>query len=407
MDPETVDLRPQSVHRLGRLHQFLPGGRRLVGIQAGASREDRRWSPDNFARVADLLAAERGAKIVLFGAASEKRLGDQVAAAMTRPAINLIGSTSLGELIGWVQRLDLLITNDTGTMHIAAALDTPIVALFFVHARVEETGPYCRNAIILQAAIDCAPCSHHTVCHHHSCLTYITPEDVIAACGMALDGADTPPDDPSLFSRVTLYRSRFHRDGGVEFVPLRRRPLDKFELFAYLYRPLFLAALPKWDEPERIEPFFDDDALDEITGRFSFSEEPGRTGSWLRRAAQGAGAMIELAGEGERLTGAVATGGEAMGREELAGIASRLEQIDRAIASLGDTHEAVGPLAAVYRRRVENFAGESPPDLARQANMAHHWLRAAAELFASAVTAAGDRIMQEQTSQHPSGIQKG
>ena len=107
----------------------------LAGIQAGSSREDRRWGAQNFAQVADRLSADLGAKIILLGADTEKELTKEVETAMTTPAINLAGSTSLGQLTQWVKRLNLLVTNDTGTMHIAAAMETPIVALFYPLSR--------------------------------------------------------------------------------------------------------------------------------------------------------------------------------------------------------------------------------------------------------------------------------
>lgn len=363
----------------------------VVGIQAGASREDRRWSPASFAKVADALAAERGAKIVLFGAASEKKLGDDVERAMTAPAVNMIGRTDLAGLVGWVKRLDLLITNDTGTMHIAAAVGTPVVALFFVHARAEETGPYCDGALVLQADIECAPCDHQTVCGHMSCLSYITPEDVHAAAEIVLDKEDEPPANKDLFQRVRLYRSGFHGDGAVDFRPLVRKPLDREEFFAYLYRPLFMEALPAWEAPERISAgrMKTDRAVAELAERF-LPAAPGDLEAWSGRAMEGFERLAALCGEGMALAERAASPGAQPG--ELGTIAQRLAEIDEAIAVLGGTHEAVNPLVCLYRRRAENFEGDSPAQLSRQARLAFEWLANAAGAMSGMVAAARQKL---------------
>jgi len=360
----------------------------LVGIQAGASREDRRWSPGYFAEVADRLIEEKGARIVLFGAAAEKRLGDHVESAMAHSPVNLIGATDLGELIQWVKRLDLLITNDTGTMHIAAAVNTPVAALFFVHARAEETGPYCDNAVILQADIDCAPCSHHTKCGHHSCLEYITPDDVYAASEMLLEGKQATNWAPG---RVRVYRSCFHEDGGIDFAPMYKYPLCKSELFAYMYKPIFIHILERWNVPDSIDDTPSQSAFYEIMERFSpASEELVKT--WINRAVDGSDKLMEITGEGEALAAGIVNTAAQMSPEDLATTAGRLRELDQAIAELACTHEALGPLAFVYGRRVENFTSEDAVELARQAWIALRWLGMSTSLLKNTTRVALEKL---------------
>lgn len=351
----------------------------LVGFQAGASREDRRWSPRNFAKVADTLAKSMNARIVLFGAASEKQLGDEIESATSAPIINMLGKTSLPELVAWVKRVNLLVTNDTGTMHIGAAVGTPIVALFFVHARCEETGPYCDGATILQSDISCAPCSHQAPCDHYSCLEYITAEDVSAVSESVLRGEPLAFKNTPFFRRVKLYQSRLLPSGGVDFVPLRKDPLDKYELCAYLYERLFATALANWDTPERMgtgaEVF--ESALNELNNRFSppVLEDLGK---WVERAVEGAGKLRSIAGETVKLTVKIPTLKTA---KAFADIADRLGELDAQVGTLADTHEAISPLAYVYRRRLENFEGDDPASLARQAHTAAQWLERVSSLF--------------------------
>ncbi|MBF0293303.1 MAG: glycosyltransferase family 9 protein [Nitrospinae bacterium] len=351
----------------------------LVGFQAGASREDRRWNPRNFAKVGDALAESMNAKIVLFGSASEKKLGDEIELAMTAPVINLMGKTSLPELVAWVKRANLLVTNDTGTMHIGAAVGTPIVALFFVHARCEETGPYCDGAIILQSDISCAPCAHNAPCDHYSCLEYITADDVSAISRSVLRNEPLPLVDTPFFKRVKLYKSRLNPSGGADFVPMKKDPLDKYELFAYLYEPLFATALANWAAPERMKEGAElfEPAVERLKNLFA-PQTPKDLGVWLNRAGEGAQKLLFIAEETIKLTVKIPT---VKTSKALADIADRLGHLDVEIGTIADTHIAVSPLAYVYRRRLENFEGDDPASLARQAHTAAQWLERVSSLF--------------------------
>lgn len=98
-------------------------------VHAGASDVRRRWPADRFARVADLLAA-LGLQVVLTGTASETAVVAQVETGMTKPAVNLCGQTSLGAAAALIERAHIVVTNDTGTAHLAAAVQTPSVVIF-------------------------------------------------------------------------------------------------------------------------------------------------------------------------------------------------------------------------------------------------------------------------------------
>jgi lipopolysaccharide heptosyltransferase II len=360
----------------------ISAGDPLIGIQAGASRVDRRWPPARFASVADRLAEEKGAKIVLFGASSEKKLGDEVETAMNEKCINLIGQTSLEELVEWVSRLDLLITNDTGTMHIATALSRPVLALFFVHARTEETGPYCEGAVILQADIDCAPCTHHTKCSHHSCLTYTTADDAYLAAVSILDLTPLAEIDDGIFALTKVFVSCKGEDGGIDYSPIKREPLNIEDFFAYLYRPIFNEALRRWESPEAMELSgnISHGAIRVILKSFDAPTEKQYLG-WINRAVEGASRLEELATRGVAVTNDIVNSDEGSLERTLTNAAPLLASMDREIGALAGSYEMVAPLALVYRRRAENFEGSNPKDLAREANLAHSWLRSACKLF--------------------------
>jgi ADP-heptose:LPS heptosyltransferase len=102
----------------------------LIGLHPGARDCARRWPPERFAALADLLVERCGARVILTGSADERAVTATVRGAVRHPALDLAGRTDLGSLAALVARLDLLVTNDTGASHVAAATGTRSVILF-------------------------------------------------------------------------------------------------------------------------------------------------------------------------------------------------------------------------------------------------------------------------------------
>ena len=158
-----------------------------IGINPGADRPQKRWNPENHASVADRLVELRGASIVLFGGPGEEHLALRIEKAMKQPVTNLAGKLSLNELAYVISRLDLFVTNDSGPMHIAAGLKTPVVALFGPEDPV-HTRPYTSPDLyrIVQKELDCRPCINER-CDRPVCMESLKPEDVLQACLELLD----------------------------------------------------------------------------------------------------------------------------------------------------------------------------------------------------------------------------
>jgi ADP-heptose:LPS heptosyltransferase len=123
--PVTPDERQRAARLIGDAD-----GRSVVGVHVGASVPERRWPPEAFATVIDALAAQFDCRFVLTGSAAERSLTAQVSALARTPVIDLAGMTTLGEFGAVIAGLDLLLTNDTGASHVAAAMHTPSVVLF-------------------------------------------------------------------------------------------------------------------------------------------------------------------------------------------------------------------------------------------------------------------------------------
>jgi ADP-heptose:LPS heptosyltransferase len=154
-----------------------------VVVHPGATSPSRLWPADRFAAVADALA-ERGLQVVLSGVASERALTAAVATAMRGPSFDLCARTALGGFAALLRDAELLVANDTGAVHLAAAVGTPAVAVFLSGDPVRWAHPGRHRVARVQ--VECNPCRHLTCPIDHRCATRLTPERVLAAAGELL-----------------------------------------------------------------------------------------------------------------------------------------------------------------------------------------------------------------------------
>ena len=160
-----------------------------IAIHPGAAYGPaKRWAPERFSAVADGLVQRFGARVVIVGSAAEREISDAVGKAMTTPAVVLAGQTTVRQMMGLLARCRLLVTNDSGPMHVAAALGTPVVAVFGPTDPM-ATSPAGAPCSIVQQPVDCAPCTHR-VCPRlsdvHRCMTGVSVASVLAAAETAL-----------------------------------------------------------------------------------------------------------------------------------------------------------------------------------------------------------------------------
>ena len=152
---------------------------RFIAVVPGARWATKQWAPERFAAVIDALHAAGRPPCVLLGAPDERDVASRVINACRRSPVDLVGATSLRELAALLCRAELVLCNDSGPMHIAAALGRPIVAVFGP-TDPNRCGPYSTVARVVRTSIECAPC-YQRVCSHTSCLTRVEPTTVLAA----------------------------------------------------------------------------------------------------------------------------------------------------------------------------------------------------------------------------------
>ena len=160
-----------------------------IAIGAGASYGSAKcWQPSRFADVANRLQSEMDADVILFGTAAEVAVATAIAAEMGRPPVNLTGKTTIADLPALLSQCHLFIGNDSGAMHVAAAVGLPVVAVFGPTDPL-GTAPVTPRCSIVQQKPYCSPCFLRRCPTDHRCMKAITSDMVEAAARPWLSSA--------------------------------------------------------------------------------------------------------------------------------------------------------------------------------------------------------------------------
>jgi heptosyltransferase-2 len=162
-------------------HQPLWRGRKILALGAGAEfGPSKRWPPEYFAELANLKIAE-GYDVWLFGSPKDRDITTQIMALTEQRCENLAGRLELAESITLLSLVDGLVTNDSGLMHMGAALQKPLIAIYG-STSPSFTPPLSNNAIVLKLNLDCQPCfQRECPLKHHRCMRDILPRSVADA----------------------------------------------------------------------------------------------------------------------------------------------------------------------------------------------------------------------------------
>jgi heptosyltransferase-2 len=183
---------PVSAEARAKAAALLPDGPEpLVGLAPGSAWPTKRWSVGGFAAVATALAAD-GARCVVLGGPDERALGEDVHRRSDGRTVMLAGRTDLATLVAIVDRLGVLIANDSAPMHIACARGVPVVAVFCATTPAQGFGPWGPRATVVEADLACRPCGRHggRRCPRgtEDCMRLVEPVAVATAARAALSG---------------------------------------------------------------------------------------------------------------------------------------------------------------------------------------------------------------------------
>lgn len=357
--------------------------RPLVGVQLGSSDERRRWPPELFAAAIDRLPPAWG-DIVLLGTAAERPLADRARSVLRRDVLDLLGRTSLEDLGAVLERCRLLLTNDTGTMHVASAVGTRVVCLSSGPAFVHETGPYGEGHLWVEPLDACFPCAAETTCHHFACRRAYSPDDVAGVVGFALGRTPAPR-----FGGAQILTGAYGADGEVRYVPIgdqARSPRER------LRRALSIV----WRESLGVPGRRPGESPGETADVAATDGEPAVEAVPLRALAAAAREASHVAARLSRAHGgAVAEAGEACDRA-----------LDR-VWRLGTATDAGALLVAHLRVVVDALVGLPLSGLARRYAEACQATAARAERLADLLDPSGaaiERIRPAPTASARAGV---
>jgi len=156
----------------------IPEGKLLIGMNPGATYGLAKcWYPDRFGKLGKRLAEKWQARILLFGKEEERPIVDEILHYLGTEGIDLTGKTGLLQLAALLERCTLLVTNDTGTMHMATAVGIPVAALFGSTPPL-ATGPWGEGHMVVRRDVPCSPCWKRICPKDHRCMELITVDEV-------------------------------------------------------------------------------------------------------------------------------------------------------------------------------------------------------------------------------------
>ena len=193
----TVPVSPRAVQRIAVLLERagVTPSEPLVAIHPSASCVSKRWMPERFAAVADRLASEHGARICLIAGPDDAAHAEAVARAMRQSVVNLGGKLTVAELAALLRRCALLVSNDSGPVHVAAAVGTPVVDIFGRNQRglsPQRWGPLGEGHMVLHKEVGCVTCLAHNCDIDFLCLTSLSADEVFRAAVSVLERRKNP-----------------------------------------------------------------------------------------------------------------------------------------------------------------------------------------------------------------------
>lgn len=350
----------------------LPPGRRWIAVQTGASVALKRWPEESFVRmIAHFLSRSPRSGVVLVGAGEEDVARNRriVAALEDRWSsgriLDLTGQTSVRELAGLLRLVSRLVSNDTGAMHVAAAMGTPVVALSFANLFYPETAPYGENHVVLQSRKSCAPCGIDAQCLNPVCREDIDPEwlaQLVSYLEESPSAGRTFRENVARFlashspgPQLMVAVSGWDGQGRLRYRPVSRPPMGLPDLFRSLYRQV-------WGMEQESLLLDWGTECDILSEDYDIFNLPRHVWEELRNAHLELGGLFR---EGESLCGMIrdrveeGIPGEGE-RRDLEDKTRELESIDVRIQELGWVAPTVAPIATLFEIEKGSVAIEDP-----------------------------------------------
>jgi ADP-heptose:LPS heptosyltransferase len=189
-DMRLTDAERQRAAQWMRSETGYDAGRALIGVAPGSKWESKIWEEDRFAEVVERLIENYGVLPVIFGGDEDREKGQRLIARW-ETGINAAGALNVREAAAALAECTLYLGNDTGTMHLAAAVGTPCVAIFSALDLIGRWYPFGNENAIFRRSVECEGCFSPTCFNNHKCLDLITADEVYQACSKILEKRST------------------------------------------------------------------------------------------------------------------------------------------------------------------------------------------------------------------------
>lgn len=349
--------------------QFTNSGP-LIAIQAGASQEKRQWRTQNFVALIEKILKDTGARIVLTGTKKELSIIEPIVSALNSPNVAVAaGKTSIPQLAAILEASDILVTGDTGPMHISIAVGTPVVSMFLASALGYETGPYGEGSIVVQPTIGCGPCHPGKTCNTIECHDLIPPHLIAELTRLRLLGPlEVLPRELSRPDAYRVFKTTFDEHGVWDLISVDPFDRDPASPYRGAYRRLWLEDLLGVKTKKRTRPSSRLRQLPEgnITPTTGLSEI-------MDLAKRGLSLLDELL---------VAAQDPYAPTEQLGRIAENMEAVDTNIEQIGYHFSYLGLLVRMFVFAKENLQGYDISNLSGQMGEVYKDLIRRSELFA-------------------------
>jgi len=375
----------------------------LVCMQLGASDRDKRWPAESFGQLAQSLRSKHNAKVALLGVDSEAPLADAFERTAPGIAAHLFGKSSVPVLAAVLERSQILVSNDTGTMHIAAAVGCPVVLMSVGYVHFRETGPYADHCVALERRRENLG-SSDLMKSDPSERVGINPEHAMSAVEFVLEGCtqDTWHNftQNADFENVDVYASEFSQDGCLAWHSLEQRPYRRADLIRHIYRLTWIQYLQETGDDAAAAGFLNRAR----SGHTAI--DPDALNSWTAELINEFDELAKLAAAGSCKAEELAKGLSQQAPMKWAkSLVTDLMRMDEAIRVYGEIHDACRPLVMLAKFERENLQGTDPRVLADATQAIYDRLNQRALLAAFKSHFTGEQLLEKKDS-HPRTLHK-
>ncbi len=367
-----INVTPDNTEYVEKMLQAAPftNDGPLVVVQAGASQAKRQWAPINFIRFIKLLVEESNCRVVLSGTKKELQIIEPIVAGVNSPNVFVAaGQTNIPQLAALLKMSELLVTGDTGPMHMSVAVGTPVVSMFLASAFGFETGPYSEGNIVLQPVIGCGPCNPNKACFRPDCHTHISPEMLAELTIRRLQGDFTSlPEGYADPGRVIIYRTFFDENGFYDLMPLNTEYDSSYMKYREAYRMLWLDELGGFKQEKKKS------AESRPTSKLQVIQETHSGFQGIEQVESVADEAHAAVSELQELIKDVSAPATRLGE-----MSNKLGELDRQIEEIGFHYPHLGPLTRMFVFAKENISGSDAYELASQMSSIYSTLKTRCE----------------------------